>query len=658
MGGEALSTGAGKTFVSKTLPTPQTDLYVRLWVEVVSRGTKVTLLRLRSAAGIQLVAVGTLTNGSLYLSNSVTDATLKGVGGLLPSGGWHMIQVHVAVGGSSSRTDVWFDGLWQSSLSGVTSLGTTQIGRVDVGESAGRGTYDVAFDDTVMNSTYSTPSAPTGVVPVWVSARSVRLSWEAAPAADGSVTWIVSRTSDPGAAPIIVGTSTSPGFVDTSVAGLTTYLYTIQAVDPAGHTSMASDPAVSVTTPAPPTVIPTTPTGLTAVIVTSSRVDLAWTFNPSQDDVLHYTVYRSALPSGSPVEVGTAATPSFSDTGVGPAASYRYVVSATNGIGESATSDPLDVNTPNAPDPVIAAAGDIACDPANASFAGTAGNCQSAATAALLGARQYSAVLPLGDTQYTCGGLAAFQASYATTWGSYLTTSMPVPGNHEYLDSATSTGTDCSAAHDAAGFYSYFATSPAFTGAIDGGQPTSGYYSFTLGSWHLIALNAECEYVGGCGPGSPLDAWLQADLAAHPSACTLAYWHQPRWSSGKHPSDPTYDQFWRDLYAAHADVVLNGHMHLYERYALQDPAGLADPAGIRQFIVGTGGESQYTNSPPLPTSQVQGLKVFGILALTLHPTSYAWSFVEGNTPNAPAFSDSGSTACHGSPGLVSSSAVG
>src|SRR5207248_9853646 len=108
--------------------------------------------------------------------------------------------------------------------------------------------------------------------------------------------------------------------------------------------------------------------------------------------------------------------------------------------------------------------------------------------------------------------------------------------------------------------------------------------------WHIIGLNGECASVGGCGAGSPQESWLKADLAAHPAACTMALWHEPRFSSDTIGNDTTYDAFWQDLYAAGADVVLNGHSHEYERFAPQDPNANSDPTrGLVEMIVGTGG---------------------------------------------------------------------
>jgi acid phosphatase type 7 len=271
-------------------------------------------------------------------------------------------------------------------------------------------------------------------------------------------------------------------------------------------------------------------------------------------------------------------------------------------------------------DPVIATAGDIACAPGNATSASA---CREASTAQLIEVLDPTAVLALGDNQYDEGQLGSYRKSYGTTWGQVLSITHPVPGNHEYESG------------NANGYFQYFGGRA--------GTPSVPYYSFDLGAWHLIALDGECSYIGGCGAGSPEERWLARDLATHHNVCTLAYWHEPRFSSGEHGSDATYQAFWTDLYAANADVVLNGHDHDYERFAPQTPTGVADPQrGIREFVVGTGGKSQRPFRKIRPNSQVRA-DGFGVLELTLQPTSYAWRFL----PVAGASNgDSGSADCH------------
>jgi len=295
-------------------------------------------------------------------------------------------------------------------------------------------------------------------------------------------------------------------------------------------------------------------------------------------------------------------------------------------------------------DPVIAAAGDIACDPANTHFNGGNGTgtyCMQGATANLLVNHGYSAVLPLGDTQYYCGSLAAYQSSYDKSWGQVKSISHPVVGVHEYLThggSDPSTGCDSTNAN-AAGYYAYFGAAAGTAG--------QGWYSYNVGAWHLIALNTQCTPAGGCSAKSPQGKWLAADLAAHQNQCILAYFHLPLFSSGGR-ANPNSQTFWNMLYAAGADVVLNGDDHIYERFSPQTPTGASDPQhGITQFTVGTGGANHTDIQGPIAAnSVVRNNTSFGVLALTLHATSYSWQFM----PATGSFTDSGSASCHNTAG--------
>src|SRR4051812_44941024 len=209
------------------------------------------------------------------------------------------------------------------------------------------------------------------------------------------------------------------------------------------------------------------------------------------------------------------------------------------------TRTPTPTPTP-VPDPVIGAAGDIACDPSDPGFnngAGIAGHCRQKATSDLLVAAKPTAVLPLGDTQYEEGILDTYARSYGPSWGRLKDISHPVVGNHEYFGGAG----------DGAGYFDYFNGVGVQTGpAGDRGQD---YYSYDVGGWHLIALDSVCSQVGGCGPGSAQETWLRADLAAHPAACTLAYWHHPRWTSTG-VGWTSMGTLYQDLYDAGADVIL------------------------------------------------------------------------------------------------------
>jgi hypothetical protein len=265
------------------------------------------------------------------------------------------------------------------------------------------------------------------------------------------------------------------------------------------------------------------------------------------------------------------------------------------------------------PDPVLVGAGDIA----------DCGSSGDEATAALLDDIP-GTVYTTGDNVYDAGTANEFVNCYHPSWGRHKERTRPAAGNHDYM----TTG--------AAGYFGYF-------GAL-AGDPSKGYYSYDLGKWHIIVINSNCSYVGGCGAGSPQEQWLRADLAAHPALCALAYWHHPRFSSGTHGSHTTMWPVWQALYNAGADVVLNGHDHDYERFSPQDPNGTADPGqGIREFVVGTGGKDHYAFGLPIANSEMRNADTFGVLKLTLRATSYDWEFV----PVAgEAFTDFGSALCH------------
>src|SRR5436190_2697183 len=302
-----------------------------------------------------------------------------------------------------------------------------------------------------------------------------------------------------------------------------------------------------------------------------------------------------------------------------------------------------------AADPVIAAAGDIACDPGSTYFNGGAGDsthCRQQATANLLATGSYAQVLPLGDEQYEDGAGAKFQASYDASWGRVRAISRPVVGNHEYETAS------------AAGYFDYFNGAGNLVGPA--GDRSKGYYSYDVplpsgARWHVVALNSECGassagtvgQAGACDAGSAQEQWLKADLAATSATCTVAYWHHPLFSSGGIGNNTVMQQIWTDLYDAGADVVLNGHDHNYERFAPQKPDGTAQSTyGIREFVIGTGGKSLLAMGVVKANSEVRQNSSFGVMELTLHDNGYDWQFAPepGQT-----FTDSGSATCHGAP---------
>jgi hypothetical protein len=228
-------------------------------------------------------------------------------------------------------------------------------------------------------------------------------------------------------------------------------------------------------------------------------------------------------------------------------------------------------------------------------------------------------VLTLGDNAYERGSTEEFARCYDRSWGRHRRRTHPSPGNHDY-------GTP-----GAAGYFAYFGDAA--------GDPGRGYYSFDLGTWHIVSLNSERDF----GAGGAQVAWLESDLTATDARCTLAFWHRPRFSTGAYADNRAYRPFWSALYRAGADVVLNGHDHNYQRPAPLDPGGALDRRrGIREFVVGTGGRSHYSLRAD-PRRRAGNDSAFGVLKLTLRPNGYDWRFLAAA---GSRFSDSGSAACH------------
>lgn len=303
------------------------------------------------------------------------------------------------------------------------------------------------------------------------------------------------------------------------------------------------------------------------------------------------------------------------------------------------------VSAQNAGDPVLVGAGDIA-------------RCLAAGdeeTADLLDGIT-GTVFTTGDNAYELGSSANFDDCYAPSWGRHKARTKPSVGNHEYYapryDKPSSNYNE-----DAADYFAYFGAAA--------GDPSRGYYSYDLGEWHIVVLNSCLEHepavwdnsspperlsqVQCVGPGSQQEQWLRDNLAApeNQTACTLAYWHHPRFSSGSHGNSTSVSRLWSALFEAGADVVLNGHDHIYERFALQNPSGQADPSqGIREFVVGTGGGAFTAFKNIQPNSEARIANKNGVLKMSLHPEGYDWQFV--TAPNG-AVADSGNGTCHGKP---------
>lgn len=233
-------------------------------------------------------------------------------------------------------------------------------------------------------------------------------------------------------------------------------------------------------------------------------------------------------------------------------------------------------------------------------------------------------VFTAGDNVYSSGTSEEFGSCYAETWGRFKDRTRPSPGNHDY-------NTD-----DASGYFGYFGEAA--------GAPGEGYYSYEAGDWQVIALNSNCDDMGGCDQGSPQEVWLREELSSSDALCTLAYWHHPLFSSGDHGGDGSTQALFQALYDDGAELVVNGHDHDFERFAPQDPSGVHDPlSGIRQFVVGTGGTGTRSFDAVAANSEARFNDGLGILELNLYPDGYEWEFHAGG---GAQFDDVGIEACH------------
>lgn len=266
---------------------------------------------------------------------------------------------------------------------------------------------------------------------------------------------------------------------------------------------------------------------------------------------------------------------------------------------------------------MVAAAGDVACDPDSPA---RPGECADADTARLLEGADL--VLMLGDGQYPDGALERYQKGYGRTWGRYRDRTRPVPGNHEYQTPG------------ARGYFAYF-------GEL-AGRPGLGYYAFEAGGWLFLALNSNCWAVGGCGPDSPQYRWLAAQLAPARGRCVLAYWHHPLFTAGRYSGYESVRSWWELLARHNAAVVLTAHDHNYQRFPALDGNGRPSARGVRPFVVGTGGRNLYRawRQGPLQPEVLRDDR-FGVLRLQLLPGRYGWAF----TGTDGAVLDSGAAPC-------------
>lgn len=285
-------------------------------------------------------------------------------------------------------------------------------------------------------------------------------------------------------------------------------------------------------------------------------------------------------------------------------------VAAATASGCSSTSSPTNPSPPPATVAVLVGAGDIArCGEARV-------NADS--TAALLD-QIAGTVFTAGDNAYPSGRPVDFENCYGPNWGRHRARTRPTPGNHDYETAGAS------------GYYAYFGQSAGPTGL--------GYYTYDVGPWRIIALNSEINARQGSGQYE----WLRGELQNRQVLCTAAIWHRPLFTSGPNGENRDMIDLWRLLYEFGAEIVINGHDHLYERFAPQTPDGRPDTArGIRQFTVGTGGVPLYQTSAIKTNSEVVATTSHGVLKLTLTASDYHWEFVP---VSSTGFRDSGTGTC-------------
>jgi Calcineurin-like phosphoesterase len=310
--------------------------------------------------------------------------------------------------------------------------------------------------------------------------------------------------------------------------------------------------------------------------------------------------------------IGSVVGPDPTRSGEPPGSGVVGVSSPSGAVGSASPSaEPAATPSPSG-DPVLIGAGDIA----------DCGLDADEATARLVAAVE-GTVFTAGDDAYPSGSESDFRDCYDPTWGRFLDRTRPAPGNHDHLT------------RDLAGYRAYFGSAATPDGTV--------WYSYDLAAWHVIVLDSSCELVGGCGEDSEQGRWLADDLAASTAHCTIAIWHHPRWSSGQHGSDPVVTPFWRALYEAGADIVINGHDHDYERFRPQDPAGRLDPdRGIREFVVGTGGADTRPFSTIAANSALRATGIHGVIRFVLGSTAYDWEFLS----TTGELTDSGHGTCH------------
>jgi hypothetical protein len=672
----ATTPGGSSALARLTLSSAHSQIYVQVRFKVVSQGVnEATLLHLRNAESRLMLSAFVTPGGRMAIRSEVGNFTL-GSGTFIERNRWHELQVGLTIENGSGLSSVFLDGVEIPRLATTIQAGDNSVARVELGERSLRRILDVAFDDV----TISTDPLPTLAPPVEPTPTALPASLEFVPVADAQVDEDAADTNNGRSTTLRVdGEDDNPveSFLAFDVTGVTgpvtnatlrVYAISGSRDGPDVSTSDTGWSELEITWRNRPERTSGTLAD-TGPVTTNSWIDLDVTGAVTGDGLVSFVLHTdnsdgvnmsSREGANSPVLILTLGTeepppppppptetpvptdepttaPTDEPTGeptsepTGTQVESTGTAEATNT--PEATEAPTDTPEPtrtSTPRPtatatqppgetgVILAVGDIS----------SCGNDNDSRTGALVSGLSGD-ILALGDLAYEDGSARQFAECYDPTWGGVKDRTHPAPGNHEYETSGAS------------GYFDYFGSAA--------GEQGKGYYSFNIGEWHIISLNSNCDQIGGCGAGSAQEQWLRADLAANPTRCTLAYWHHPTYSTGLHGGSLSrMGAIWKALYDSGAEVVLSGHDHHYERFAPQDGASRVDTnAGIRQFVVGTGGRSLYDLQTLVPNSEVRSNSTYGVLRLILRPAGYDWEFVP---VSGGGFTDSGSGGCHDAPG--------
>ncbi len=418
--------------------------------------------------------------------------------------------------------------------------------------------------------------------------------------------------------------------IDTGALANGTYTARASQVDSAGNTGQSGTTTFTVDTVAPVITLTSPANGSSPTTATPTFSGVAGTAAGDSTSVT-VRIYTGSNTSGVPLQTLTATRGAGGAYSVNSATLSQGTYTARAEQIDAAGNNGLSsANTFSIADPVLIGAGDIA-------------GCESgdgdAETAALLAQNPNATVFTLGDNAYPNGQPSEYTNCYGPTWGAHKARTRPITGGH---DTATVNGGSL----PNQGFVDYFSAQLAPFGPTATDRLKT-YYSYNIGAWHVVALNSACYFdLPGCNTAQ-MEQWFRDDLAANSNVCTAVTWHDARWSSGNIHGNQVFTQpLWEIAYDGGADIVLSGNEHDYERFAPQDANGALDNTfGVRAFVVGTGGYYLYDLDALEPNSQAYS-STYGVMKLTLHPTSYDWQFipVAGGT-----FTDSGTDNCHGAP---------